>query len=138
VVGWKERRVEYLALVLRHEGRVTHLTCEGTLKADNVEELNEAVTVAIDTEPTELRLDTTRLTYIGFAGVIALLRAARWCSESEIALCLDPGRVVADALDVAGLSWLEDSDQIRALDKDREVALRDQALDRLVRTPYLI
>jgi anti-anti-sigma factor len=130
--------VEGLALVLQRDGDVTQLRCEGALNAHNVEDLNEAITVAIDSEPNELHVDTTRLGYIGFVGVIALLRAARWCSESEVAFRLEAGRCVSDALDVAGLTWLQDPTEIRTLDKEREVVMRDQALDRLVRTPYLI
>jgi anti-anti-sigma factor len=125
-------------MVLQHDDQVTHLSCEGVLTARNVGELDMAVEVAVDTKPAELHIDLTAVTYIGFVGVIALLRAARTCSEADVTFQFDPSPTVTDALDVAGLSWLADPDEIRTLDKAREVALRNQALDRLVRTPYLI
>jgi anti-anti-sigma regulatory factor len=129
--------MDELSLVLRHESNATYLSCRGAITSENVGEFNQALIMAVGTGPTELVLDTTNITSVGFSGVVALLRAARWCGESEIALRLRPGRSVTDALVIAGLPWLLDPDEVLSVDRERERALRDQAFDRLVRTPYL-
>ncbi|MGH2806801.1 MAG: STAS domain-containing protein [Actinomycetota bacterium] len=129
--------MEDLGLVLRHEEDITYLSCRGVVTSENGDELNQALIMAVGTSPAELVLEMTRVTSIGFSGVIALLRAARWCGESEITLRLHSGPFVSDALDIAGLSWLLDPEEVPSFDRQREEALRDQVFERLVRTPYL-
>ena len=129
--------MEEIELVLQHDDDVTQLSCLGVLTSENVREFNQALIMAMGTSPTKLVIDTTRVTSIGFSGVVALLRAARWCGESQIALHLHPGPFVIDALEVAGLSWLHELEEVPRVDREREGALRVQAFDRLVRSPYL-
>ncbi len=87
--------------------------------------------MALDTDPKELHVDATGVTAIDLAGIMALLRAARCCSESEAILRLHAGRLVAEALARAGLSWLGTTDAEVELDRERELVLGIEAFLRL-------
>jgi anti-anti-sigma regulatory factor len=102
--------VDGLGLALKYEGPLTRLTCKGELTTSTVQSFSRALGKAVCTHPQELVIDMTRVATITFEGIICLFLAARWCSASETVLRIEPGPIVADALDTAGFSWLGTSE----------------------------
>jgi anti-anti-sigma regulatory factor len=98
--------VDGLRLALRYEGPLTRLTCTGELTPSTVHSFNRALRKAVCTDPRELVIDTTGVGIITFEGIICLFLVSRWCNASETVLRVEPGPIVADALETAGFSWL--------------------------------
>ena len=130
--------VNDLFLSLQHEEVTTRVVCSGEITPTTAPDLNQAFIMAIGTEPAALHIDMTEIESVSFEGIIALLRAARWCSESEIVFRLEPAPVVTDALRVAGLSWLGIPEEGREVDELDELVLRARAYRRLIETPSVM
>ncbi len=127
--------VEDLGVAVAHNGPATRLTCRGELGPPAADKFRQVVMMAVDTDPKQLHLDTTNVSAISYEGVMALLHAARCCSESEAIFRLEPGPVVAQALDLAGLSWLGTAEAELDLDPERELTLGIEAFLRLEHGP---
>ena len=127
-----------LSLSLVHEEMTTRVLCAGEITPAAAPSLNQAFIMAIGAEPAELHIDMTRVAAISFGGIIALLRAARWCSESSIVFRVESGPIVSKALRLAGLSWLGIPEEGREVDEVTELRLRARALRRLIETPSVM
>lgn len=114
------------------------MLCGGEVTPETAPSLNHAFIMAIGAEPAVLHIDMTRVEAISFEGIIALLRAARWCNESEIVFRLETGPIVADALRLAGLSWLGIPEEGREVDEEDDLVLRARAFRRLIETPSVM
>lgn len=123
---------------LLHDEMTTRVLCAGEVTPATAPNLNHAFILAIGAEPAVLHIDMTRVEAVSFEGIIALLRAARWCNESEIVFCLEAGPIVADALRLAGFSWLGIPEEGREVDEVNELVLRTRAFRRLIQTPSVM
>ena len=127
-----------ISLTLRHEGLVTRVVCAGEVIPTAAADFNHVLIMAIGTEPSELHIDMLEVEALSFEGIVALLRAARWCSESEIVFHLEPGPAVSQALRQAGLQWLGEPEEARAVDEVNELILRARAFRRLIDSPSVL
>jgi len=93
-------------VALRKEGDVTYISCGGELGVSSAARLEEAVEIAMEGSPEELRLDTGRVTRIGVAGISTILLIGPACRTSNIGFRFHAGQKVREALDAAGLWWV--------------------------------
>jgi anti-anti-sigma regulatory factor len=128
--------VDSLRVILKHEQLTTSLTCRGDLTSHTVDEFDDAARLAVGTMPEVLELDLRGISTMSLQGVFALLRVARNCSGTDTSLKVIPSPIVADVLDRADLSWLQDVCELE-IDEDREVALRRKAYRRIGERPYV-
>ena len=113
--------MDNLGLALSHEGPVTRLTCTGELGVTTSDIFLKAVRLALETQPSELQVDTTRLVSIAPDGIVVLLQAFGQCSENRAEFRLIAGPIVGDALVGASLDWIL-YDDYRVTGQNRVIA----------------
>jgi anti-anti-sigma factor len=100
------------SLSIRHNGMASTLSCSGELDGANSSKLREAIEMALETQPTILEFDGTRLTFIDGRGIEALLRLAGECVRRGIVARISCSPPVSALLDKMGLSWLEGANEL--------------------------
>jgi len=91
---------------LLHDEGKTYVWCGGDIGVMSANSLREAIDVAVDSTRDELRLDTTKVTKIGMAGISAIMLAGIACKTADVGFSLHAGSKVRKALDEAGLWWV--------------------------------
>jgi anti-anti-sigma regulatory factor len=91
---------------LLHDEGKTYLWCAGEIDVMSANSLREAIDVAVDSTRDELRLDTSRVTKVGMAGISAIMLAGIACKTADVGFSLHAGNKVRKALDEAGLWWV--------------------------------
>lgn len=128
--------MDTLTVMLRHNAVTTCVTCSGDLTSHTVDRFDDAARLALDTVPDVLELDLRGVSTMSLQGVFALLRVARNATGTDTKLLVIPSPIVADVLERADLTWLQEVCELD-VDEDREVALRRQAYRRIGERPYV-
>jgi anti-anti-sigma factor len=102
------------SLSIRHNGMASTLTCCGELDEANTSKLREAIEMTLETQPSILEFDGTRLTFIDGQGIEALLHLAGECVRRGIVARISCSPPVSALLDKVGLSWLEGGNELLA------------------------
>jgi anti-anti-sigma factor len=102
------------SLSIRHNGMASTLTCCGELDEANSSKLREAIEMTLETQPSILEFDGTRLTFIDGQGIEALLHLAGECVCRGIVARISCSPPVSALLDKVGLSWLEGGNELPA------------------------
>jgi anti-anti-sigma factor len=100
------------SLSIRHSGMASTLSCSGELDGANATKLREAIEMTLETQPTILEFDGTRLTFIDGRGIEALLHLAGECVRRGIVGRISCSPPVSAILDKMGLSWLEGENEL--------------------------
>jgi anti-anti-sigma factor len=100
------------SLSVRHSGMVSTLSCSGELDGEHTSKLRDAIEMTIETRPTILEFDGTRLSFIDGRAIEALLHLAGECARRGIVARISCSPPVSALLDKMGLSWLESENEL--------------------------
>ena len=106
------------SLSIRHNGMASILSCSGELEGANTSKLRDAIEMTLETQPTILEFDGTRLTFIDGRGIETLLHLAGECVRRGIVARISCSPPVSAILDKVGLSWLEGRNELPAYAAD--------------------
>jgi anti-anti-sigma factor len=110
-------------LSIRHKGMVSTLSCSGELDGENTSKLRDAIEMTLETQPSILEFDGTRLSFIDKRGIDALLHLAGECVRRGIVARIYCSPPVSALLSKMGLSWLEGGNELVVHADDADVRM---------------
>lgn len=109
-----------------HRGPVSHVICGGELDISTCPELQDAIDMVLETEPTRVSIDGRRLSLLTSSGVEVLRTTAQRCRQRGIDLELKLSERGWRIVDLLGRAWVMASEEDFSMPSDVEEALRSQ------------